>query len=100
MNTLLSHLAKELDGIRNSQPTEPFSLSPLPELDALVSVAAEVIRSQLGDPCDPTHMNWPPNTLVYLFHKLPTGWRGGGAELHITLDANDCCESAAWRFSR
>ena len=100
MNTLLTNLATELDAIRNSLPTEPLSLSPLPELDALVSVAAEVIRSQLGDPCDPTHMKCPPNTLVYLFHKLPTGWRGGGAELHVTLDANDCCEFATWRFSR
>ena len=100
MNSLLSHLATELDAIRNSQPTEPLSLSPLPDLAALVSVSADAIRSHLGDPCDPTDMNWSPNELVYLFHKLPQGWRGGGAELHITLDAKSCCDSATWKFSR
>lgn len=100
MNALLFHLANELEGIRNSQPSEPLSLSPLPVLEALVTVSADLIRSQLGDPCDSTQVDRPPNTLVYLFHKLPSGWRGGGAELHITIDANDRCESATWRFSR
>ncbi len=100
MTKLLSHLATELDAIRISQATGPISLSPLPDLAALVAVSAATIRFHLGDPCDPAHMNWPANTMVYLFHKLPPGWRGGGAELHIALDANGCCESATWRSSR
>jgi hypothetical protein len=102
---LLAELREELRALRSSSAiTAPVGISQPPDVAPLVGLPAEQLREKLGEPdacasrkaerCDPIGQ-W-----VYLFYRLPPGWRGGGAELVLHFGSSNACHQAYWRFTR
>ena len=102
---LLAHLGRELTRIHATTSSDPVGiLQPVPKVDPLVGMDRAAIEQSLGRPESPSEgclpESCPPGVAVWMFFKLPPGWRGGGAELHLTFDSTGRCISAAWRYSR
>ena len=104
-NELLARLGRELTRIRAATSSDPVEIpQPVPEVDSLVGFERGTIEQSLGRPDSPPQgcppQSCPRGVAVWEFFKLPTGWRGGGPELHLTIDSSDRCTSATWRYSR
>lgn len=101
---LLAELAANLATIRASSSDKPVSLAPVPDVQVLRGVSRGSVLSALGSPdtCDDNTVEPCVRRPVwgYMFHRLPPGWRGGGAELWLTFDARDVLHEAQWKFSR
>jgi hypothetical protein len=101
---LLNELGANLAAIRASSSDKPVSLTPVPDLRVLRGVSRGTVLSALGPPdsCDDNTVEPCVGRPVwgYMFHHLPPGWRGGGAELWLTFDAREVLQDARWQFSR
>jgi len=102
---LLARLGSELTRIRAATSSDPVEIpQPVPDVDSLIGSDRSTIEHSLGRPDSPPQgcppQSCPPGVAVWEFFKLPAGWRGGGPELHLTIDPSDRCTSATWRYSR
>ncbi len=100
---LLTELGLELKRIRALKTDQPLSSDLQPNVKALTNLNRTRIHSALGEPdaCSERKDGSCSNAREwrYLFHKLPTGWRGGGAELVLLFDRN-LVRDAKWTYSR
>jgi hypothetical protein len=102
-DALLAELSVELTRIRASKSDQPVSSELKPNVKLLTKLNRLRIQSVLGKPdtCSELRDGSCSNARewIYLFHKLPVGWRGGGAELVLFFDRNEV-RDAQWTYSR
>lgn len=102
-DALLAELGVELKRIRASQSDQPVSSGLKPNVKVLMKLKRTQIQSALGEPdsCSERKSSFCANAQEwrYVFHKLPAGWRGGGAELVLSFDRN-LVKNAQWTYSR
>lgn len=101
---LLRSLGHELSRIRSSSSEEPAGIVDVPNIESLVGAAHGEIQTALASPDYCSNRNGgrcvPTGNWSYSFVKLPPGWRGGGAVLGLTFDADGKCQSARSHFER
>ena len=103
-SSLLSALRKEL--VRTQEPKPPNERDwsfGTPDLAPLIGMTSGEILAGLGAPPDGSRETAAPSTdsgWVYLFDRLPAGWRGGGREIHLDFDSEGRCMRATWRYGR
>ena len=101
---VMASLRQEHDRIRSANSTRPVGLSTTPDVSSLVGKRRSDILVGLGEPdACPAHDHGGCAAVgewLYLFYKLPAGWRGGGPELHLNFDAAQRCLRAEWVFTQ
>lgn len=91
---VLVTLQQELRVIRASKSDQPIQIRPVPNVDSLAGRKVSDVLATLGDP------DTVGEEIVYLFFRLPAGWRGGGPELVLRKSSDGKIEGAHWRSSR
>lgn len=93
-----------LTEIRLSASEEPVALDQVVDPQPLRGVSRDTFLSSWGQPdyCDGgTSESCASQPIwVYVFVRLPPGWRGNGPELKLTFDAQDLVHEVQWQFSR
>jgi hypothetical protein len=101
---VLSLLAVKLSEVRSSTSNERVAIEPVVGVEALQGTTRKAILSRLGSPDNCMEVEETRcskmNTWVYSFVHLPSGWRGGGPELHFFFGKRGVVKAVAWQRSR
>ena len=101
---VMASLRSEHARIASTDSSTPVSILATPDVYVLTGLTHDQVLLGLGEPegcprndrgkCEGVG-EW-----LYMFHKLPPGSRGGGAELHLLFGADQRCRSAEWQFTQ